>query len=160
AAQQGRGRGAQRPAAPAAQPPAPQPQMSATAIRGVGPGLGANGSELRPFNESPGTAAALALVAPRGTGVGPTDRHRSPAARFSDDKGQSVLEEGRIGPFPKIAEDGSAAIVEVEVRARPSAGASSLSVQGSVAMTLAGGSKPVRAANVRLVEGQAFKVGT
>jgi len=160
AAQQGRGRGAQRPAAPAAQPPAPQPQVSAMAIRVVGPGLGANGSELRPFNESPGTTVALAIVAPRGNGIVQIDSHASQVDALSDDKGQSLLEEGRIGSFPKIAEDGSAAIVEVEVRARPSTGAATLSVQGSIAMTMAGGAKPVRVANVRLVEGQALKVGT
>ena len=59
------GRGAQRgapprPAAAAPQPAATPPQVTAIAIRVVGPGLGANGSELQPFHESPGTAVALA----------------------------------------------------------------------------------------------------
>jgi hypothetical protein len=147
---------------PTASPTAPvaMPQISATAIRIVGPGLGANGTELRPFNESPGTSVVLAIQPPRGSGIVQIDDHASKLEAFSDDKGQSLLEEGRIGPFPKIADDGSAAIVEVEVRARPSAGAAAVSVQGSIAMTLAPGSKPVRAAGVRLEEGQTFKVGS
>ena len=158
AAQQ-RGRGAQRPvAAPAA--PAPMPQVSAAAIRIVGLGLGANGSELRPFNESPGTVVVLAIQAPRGSGIVQIDSSGSQIDSFSDDKGQSLLEEGRLGSFPRIAEDGSTALVEAEVRARPSAGATSLSVQGSIAITLAAGSKPTRVANVRLTQGQTFRVGT
>src|SRR6185436_7946798 len=68
------GRGAQRgaaprPAAPAPQAPATPPQVTAIAIRVVGPGLGANGSELQPFHESPGTAVALAVQASRGSGI-------------------------------------------------------------------------------------------
>jgi hypothetical protein len=158
AAQRG-GRGAQRPVAtPPA--PAPMPQVAAAAIRIVGLGLGANGSELRPFNESPGTVVVLAVQAPRGNGIVLIDSRASQIDTFADDKGQSLLEEGRIGTFPRIAEDGSAALVEAEVRARPSAGAASLSLQGSIAMTLAAGSKPTRVANVRLTEGQTFKVGT
>ena len=157
---QSAGRGTQRPPAAAAQPAAPSPQVSAAGLRIVGLGLGANGTELRPFNESPGTVIVLAIQAPKGSGIVDIDERGSRLDAFSDDKGQSLLEEGRLGPFPKIAEDGSAAIVEVEVRGRPGAGATSITAQGSVALTLAGGSKPVRAANVKLVEGQTFKIGT
>jgi hypothetical protein len=153
------GRGNQRPTPQAQAPAPPPPQVSAAGIRIVGLGLGANGSELRPFNESPGTVVVVAIQAPRGSGIVQIDGHGSQIDAFADDKGQSLLEEGRVGSFPKIAEDGSAALAEVEVRGRPSAGATAVSVQGSLAMTLAGGSKPTRVAAVRLVENQAFKVG-
>ncbi len=159
-AQRPAGRGAQRPAAASPQAPSTPPQISATGIRIAGPGLGANGTELRPFNDAPGTVVVLAIQAPRGSGIVEIDSHASKLDAFSDDKGQSLLEEGRVGSFPKISEDGSAALVEVEVRGRPSAGAASVTVQGSLAMTLATGSKPVRAAAVRLETGQTFKVGT
>lgn len=160
------GRGAQRPATGAQRPaaaapqPAALPQVSAIGIRVVGPGLGANGTELRPFNESPGTVVALAIQAARGGGIVDIDNRASKVDAFTDDKGQSLLEEARVGSFPKVAEDGSAAIVEVEVRARPPAGAASVTVQGSVAMTVAAGSKPVRASGVKLETGQTFKAGT
>jgi hypothetical protein len=162
AAAQGRGgRGTQRPA-PAAAPAAAValPQVTAIALRVTGLGLGTNGTELKPFNESPGTTVALAIQAPKGSGIVAIDDHGSKLDVFSDDKGQSLLEEGRVGPFPKIAEDGSAALVEVEVRARPSAGGASVSLQGSIAMTLAGGSKPLRASNVKLEADQTLKIGT
>lgn len=154
------GRGAQRPAAAAPQPSSTPPQVSAVGLRVVGPGLGANGSELRPFNESPGTVVVLAIQAGKGGGIVDIDSHAGKVDAFTDDKGQSLLEEGRVGPFPKVAEDGSAAIVEVEVRARPSAGSASVTVQGSLAMTVANGSKPVRATNVKLQTDYAFKLGT
>jgi hypothetical protein len=146
--------------APAPSAPATPPQISAVGIRVIAPGLGANGTELRAFNESPGTTIALAIVAPKGTGIVEVDDHGSKLDAVSDDKGQSLMEEARVGPFPKIAEDGSAAIVELEVRARPSAGTSTVAAQGAIAMTLAGGSKPLRAASVRLDNGQTFKIGT
>ncbi len=152
---------AQRSRPPAPTPaPAALPQVAAVGIRVVGAGLGANGSELRAFNERPGTAVALAIQAPAGTGIVEFDDHASKLDAFSDDKGQSLLEEGRIGPFPKIAEDGSAALVEIEVQARPSVGAVSVTAQGSLAMTLAGGSKPQRIPNVRLEPTRTMKMGT
>jgi hypothetical protein len=155
-AQRPAGRGAQRPTA--APPAATPPQVTATGIRVVGPGLGANGSELQPFDQSPGTAVVLAIQAPKGSGIVAIDDHASKIDGFSDDKGLSLLEEGRFGPFPKVAEDGSAALVDVQVRARPSAGAATVSAQGSIAMTLAAGSKPVRVAAVRLEANQTIKV--
>jgi hypothetical protein len=146
---------------PAAPPPAPAlPQISPIGVRVVGVGLGANGSELRAFNERPGTTVALGIQAPAGAGIVEIDGHGSKVDAFSDDKGQSLLEEGRIGPFPKIAEDGSAALVEIEVQARPSTGAVSVNAQGSLSMTLANGSKPQRIPNVRLEANRAMKVGT
>ena len=142
---QGRGgRGSTQRPAPEKPTPAPaMPQITAVGIRVTGPGFGANGTELRPFNESPGTVVALAIQAPRGGGIVDIDDHGSRLEVFADDKGQSLLEEGRVGPFPKMAEDGSAALVEVEVRARPSAGSTSVGVQGIIAMTLAGGIETV-----------------
>ena len=90
--------------------------------------------------ESPGTTVVLAIMAPKGNGIVDIDDHGSKLEVFSDDKGTSLLEEGRVGPFPKITEDGSAALVELEVRARPSVGTSSLNVQGTIAMTPISGS--------------------
>jgi hypothetical protein len=157
-AQRPAGRGNPRPGAAAPPAPSTPPQMSAVAIRVVGPGLGANGTELRPFNESPGTVVVLAIQPPRSSGIVGIDDDESRLEAFSDDKGQSLLEEGRVGPFPKVAEDGSVGIAEVEVRARPSAGATSVTVRGTLAVTLAAGSKPVRVAAVRLEPNQTFKV--
>lgn len=150
------GRGAARPAAAAA---APAPHLSVAGIRVVGTGLGANASELRPFNESPGTTVTIAIESPKGSGIVEIDDDASRLDSFADDKGQTLLEEGRVGPFPKVAEDGSAALVEVETRGRPSPGSASVTVQGTLSITMASGSKPVRVPAVKLQANQAFKVG-
>jgi hypothetical protein len=138
---------------------APMPQISVAGIRVVGNGVGANGSELHAFNERPGTAVALSIQAPDGSGIVEIDDDASRVDAFTDNTGQNLLEEGRFGPFPKISEDRAAALVEVEVRGRPAAGASSLKVQGSVAMSIAGGTKATRVANVRLEPARTMKVG-
>lgn len=151
--------GARPPATPPAAPAAALPQVTAVGLRVVGVGLGANGSELRAFNERPGTTVALAIQAPPGAGIVEIDSHAGKLDAFSDDKGTSLLEEGRVGPFPKIADDGSAALVELEVQARPSAGAVSVNAQGSLSMTLANGSKPQKIPNVKLEANKALKVG-
>ena len=152
-------KGAARPAASAPAAAAAMPQITVAGLRVAGPGIGANGTEVKPFMESPGTTVVLAIQAPKGNGIVDIDDHASKLDVFSDDKGASLLEEARVGPFPKITEDGTAAIVELEVRARPSAGTASVSAQGTIAMTLAGGSKPIRAANVKMDANQTFKIG-
>lgn len=45
------------------------PRIMVAGIRVVAPGLGANGSELHAFNDQPGTALALAIVASPNTGI-------------------------------------------------------------------------------------------
>jgi hypothetical protein len=137
----------------------PMPKISVAGIRVVGSGVGANGSELHAFNERPGIAVGLAIEAPAGSGIVEIDDDTSRVDLFTDNKGTNLLEEGRFGPFPKISEDRAAGLVEVEVRGRPSASASSVRVQGSVAMSVAGGTKPTRVANVRLEPGRTMKVG-
>ena len=156
--------GAQRakPAPPPPKPaaPAPMPQITVAGIRIVGAGFGANATELRAFNEEAGTTIALAIAAPAGSGIVEIDNRASRLESFADDRGQNLLEEGRIGSFPKIADDGSAGLVEIEVRGRPSAGSTSLTTQGTIVMTLAGGSKPQRMANVRLEPLRTLKLGS
>lgn len=137
------------------------PKISVAGIRVIGSGLGANGSELHAFGEQhPGMSVGLAILAPDGSGIVEIDDHASRVDAFTDNKGRSLLEEGRFGPFPKISEDRSAAMVDVEVRGRPSAGASSVTVQGNVTMTMATGSKPTRIPNVRLEPGKTMKLGS
>lgn len=137
------------------------PRISVAGLRIVGNGLGANGSELHAFNENKsGTTIALAIVMPEGSGIVEVDDDASRIDALTDNKGHSLLSEGRFGPFPKVSDDHSAAMVEIEVHDRPSAGASSLSLQGSVAMTVANGTKNTRIPNVRLDAGRTMKVGT
>jgi hypothetical protein len=141
-------------------PASPPPQVFVTGIQVVGTGLGANGAELHAFNERPGMSVALGIVAPAGSGIVEIDSRASRVDAFTDDKGQSLLEEGRFGPFPKLSDDRSAALVDIEVRGRPSAGASAISLQGAVGVTMASGSKPTRISNVKFEPSRTMKLGS
>jgi hypothetical protein len=147
-------------AAKTAPAPAPAlPQVSVAGVRIIGPGFGANGSEIHAFNNSPGTTIAIAFQAAPGTGIIDIDDRASRIEGFADDKGQNLLAEGRLGSFPKISEDHSVALVELEVQGRPSTGAAVISARGTVAMTLATGSNVTHIANLSLEAGKTFKIG-
>ena len=136
------------------------PKISVAGIRIIGGGLGANGSEIHAFGEQhPGTAVGLAIEVPEGNAIIEIDERGSRLDAMTDNKGRNLLEEGRFGPFPKISEEKSAAMIDVEARGRPSAGASSITLKGIVALTIATASKPTRIANVRLEQGRTMKVG-
>ena len=143
-----------------AAPGGPMPKVTAGGIRVVGPGLGENAREVSAFNESPGTTVVLFVTAPQGAGIVELDDDTSVLKAFTDDKGTNLLEYGRFGPFPKVTKDGSAGLIEVEVRARPAAGATSVTAQGLIGVTLATGSKPTRVANVKLEVKQTLRAGT
>jgi hypothetical protein len=147
--------------ASAAQPAASaMPRIVPGGIRIVGPGIGENAIELQAFNERPGTTIVLFITAPAHAGLVEIDEHASTVTAFADYKGQNLLEEASFGPFPKVSKDGSVGLAEVGVHARPSAGATALSVEGTIAVTLANGSKPQQIPNVRLEVGQTMKLGT
>jgi hypothetical protein len=78
----------------------------------------------------------------------------------SDDKGTNLLEDASFGSFPEVVKDGSAGLIELKLGARPGPGASAVAAEGSLNVTTATGTRPVKAASVALVEGKTFKVGT
>jgi hypothetical protein len=67
--------------------------------------------------------------------------------------------EGRFGPFPKIAEDHTAAMVDIQVQGRPAASATSVTARGSISVTIATGSKVTHVPNVLMEQGKPVKVG-
>ncbi|HEX6737690.1 MAG TPA: hypothetical protein VF310_05455 [Vicinamibacteria bacterium] len=154
AAAQGRNRA--KPSAAPAQPPT----VVLGGLRIVAPGMGEEGTEIRAFNESPGTALALFVKFSDGSGIVDIDEDKSALNVVKDDTGANLLEEGRIGPFPKITKDGSTGMIEVETRGRPSPGATYLVAEGTIALTSSAGTKVQKVANVKFEAGKAFKVGT
>jgi hypothetical protein len=155
AAAQSRGK-----AKPAAAAPAAPPAVTLGGLRIVAPGMGEEGTEIRAFNESPGTALALFVKFSDGSGIVDIDEDKSALKVIKDDTGANLLEEGRIGPFPKITKDGSTGMIEVETRGRPSAGATYLLAEGSIALTGSAGTKVQKISNVKFESGKVFKVGT
>jgi hypothetical protein len=154
AAAQSRGKAKTPAAAPAA-----APTVTLGGLRVVAPGMGEEATEIRAFNESPGTALVLFVKVPDGAGIVEIDDDTSALKSINDDTGANLLEEGRFGPFPKITKDGSTGMIEVETRGRPSPGATYLTVEGTIALTSSAGTKVVKVANVKLESGRTFKVG-
>jgi hypothetical protein len=134
--------------------------VSVGGLRVVGPGIGESGSEQRPFNESTGTTIVLLVKAPKGTGIVDLDNDGSVIDTVTDDKGTNLLEDASFGSFPEVVKDGSAGLIELKLGARPGAGASSVAAEGSLNITTAIGTRPVKTPSVALVEGKTFKVGT
>jgi hypothetical protein len=152
-------------AAPAKETPAPPaaatpPEIVVAGIRVTGPGYGDNRKELRPFNEEPGVALALALKMPAGSSLIKLDEDDCKLTTLTDDTGQDLLENGRYGPFPKKAEDGSAGMIEIESKLRPAAGAQFINAEGTLVFTASTGTKPVKITKIKLEKGFAMKVGT
>lgn len=152
-------------AAPAKETPAPPapatpPEVAVAGIRVTGPGYGDNRKELRPFNEEPGIALALALKMPAGSSLIKLDEDDCKLTTMTDDTGQDLLENGRYGSFPKKAEDGSAGMIEIESKLRPAAGAQFVTVEGTLVFTASSGTKPVKLTKIKLEKGVVLKVGT
>jgi hypothetical protein len=141
-------------------PAAAPPEVVVAGIRVTGPGFGDNRKELRPFNEEPGIAVALAVKMPAGSSLIKLDESDCKLTAIADDTGQDLLENGRYGPFPKTAEDGSAGMIEIESKMRPAAGAQVITAEGTLVFLASAGAKPQKVAKIKLEKGFAMKVGT
>ena len=150
---QGKGKPKPAPAAVTA-----MPTVSVAGLRVVMPGLGEQGTEIRAFNESSGMALAL-FVKLSGGGIVEMVSDKSALTSLTDDTGANLLEEARFGPFPKVTKDGSAALIEVEARGRPSQGATSISAEGSIVLRSSSGTTVQKVSGLRLESGKTFKVG-
>jgi hypothetical protein len=148
----------------AATPPPPAtaapPEIVVAGIRVTGPGFGDNRKELRPFNEEPGVALSLGIKMPAGVSLIKLDDDDCKLTAIADDTGQDLLENGRYGPFPKTAEDGSAGMIEIESKLRPAAGAQFITAEGTLVFMASSGTKPQKVAKIKLEKGFAMKVGT
>lgn len=134
--------------------------VSVGGVRVVGPGIGDNGSEQRPFNEGTGTTLVLFVKAPTGAGIVNIDNDGSVIDSAKDDKGTDLREDASFGSFPEVVKDGSAGMIELRLGGRPAAGAVSVVAAGSLGVTTAVGTKPVKTPVVSLVQGKTFKIGT
>jgi hypothetical protein len=148
----------------AATPPPPAaavpPEVVLAGIRVTGPGYGDNRKELRPFNEEPGIAISLAIKMPPGTSLIKLDEDDCKLTAMTDDTGADLLENGRYGPFPKTAQDGSAGMIEIESKLRPAAGAQFITAEGTLVFTASPGTKPTKITKIKLEKGFAMKLGT
>lgn len=148
-------------AAPPAKPaPAPAaPTVSVAAIRVVAAAYGEDESEVQPFNERPGVGLALLVTAPGG-GLIAFDEDASALGEISDSTGKSLLANSSIWPFPKLSKDGKYLVVEMKSGGVPTVGSTHVAAKGTLSVTTATGTKPVKVLKVPLENGKTFKLGT
>jgi hypothetical protein len=123
----------------------------------VGPGLGANGTELQPFHQAPGLTLALAVEAPPGKAVIEIDTDECVVEALADDRGTNLLESVSWGSFPDSTEDGRQALVEVTAQTRPAAGVTKVQLKGSLKLVVAAGIESEKIAKLELEPGQKVK---
>jgi hypothetical protein len=112
----------------------------------------------KPFHSNNGTRLALWIKMPASQGLIEIDEDASVLAHFGDDKGGDLG--GEFESFPDEFKDGSGGVIEVESSGVPVAGATSLVAEGSIAMTIATGTRKTRVANVRIQNDQKFSLGS
>jgi len=95
-----------------------------------------------------------------GAGIVDIDEEKSALNALTDDTSANLLEEARFGPFPRVTKDGSTGMVELHTRARPSAGATFLTAEGTLSFTSSSGTKVQKVSNLRLEPARTFKVGS
>ena len=108
----------------------------------------------KPFNSDNGTKIVLWVKMPAGQGLIEIDDDASLLQSFGDDKGTNMG--GKFGSFPREFSDGAGGTFEIESTAFAAAGATALVAEGSVAMTVASGTRKTRAAKVLLQNNAKF----
>ncbi len=111
----------------------------------------------KPFHEDNGTKIVLWVKMPAGQGLIEIDEDESLLQSFGDDKGTNIG--GKFGSFPEEFKDGTGGIIEIASTGFAASGATALVAEGSVAMTVATGTRKTKVANVRLVNDAKFTFG-
>lgn len=123
-------------------------QVETAAVQVVRKIYGENFKGLKPLNaQKTGTVMVLMMQSPKG-GIIKVLTKDSKLESFTDDKGTSLLGEKKfdngLGSFPKVAEDGKAAMIEIKGTKLPMAGAKSLRAKGTLTLAVATMKKTVK----------------
>jgi hypothetical protein len=145
----------------AAQEPAPratasgsQPEIVVGGMQVVKVVVPADDYGAKPFNADNGTRLVLWIKMPAGQGLIEVDDDGSTLQHFGDDKGTDLG--GRFGSFPSEFKDGSGGTLTIESTGMPAASATALVGEGTVALTVATGTRKTRVAKVQLQNDHKF----
>lgn len=125
-----------------------EPEVTVGGVQIVKVAVPDNDFSAKPFHQDNGTRIVLWVKMPAGQGLIEIDEDASLLNSFTDDKGSNIG--GKFGSFPEEFKDGSGGIIEIASTGFAAPGATSLLAEGSVAMTVATGTRKTRAANVAL----------
>jgi hypothetical protein len=152
--------------APSAGPPAAAPRPTASGkepeivVGGIQTAkviVPDNDFSAKPFNGDNGTTILLWVKMPAGQGLIEIDEDASVLQSVTDDKGSNIG--GKFGSFPDEFKDASGGIIEIESSGFAAPGATALVAEGSVAMTVATGTRKTRVAKVQLQNDAKFTFG-
>lgn len=154
--------GPAQPAAQGAAAPRPtatgkEPQIVVGGVQVVKVVVPGNDFSAKPFHEDNGTKIVLWVKMPAGQGLIEIDEDESLLQSVTDDKGTNIG--GKFGSFPDEFKDGSGGLIEIESTGFAAPNATALLAEGSVAMTVATGTRKTRVANVRLQNEAKFTFG-
>lgn len=144
------------PAKTAAQPRLPEILVGGLQV--VKHDFGEDDWSARPFNSETGTKMVLVVKMAEGTGLIQINEDASSLDTFTDEKITQYAAE--FESFPDVTKDGRFGAIEIESRIVPAGETTQLTAEGTLALVMATGSKPVKVANVRLENDKTFKLGT
>jgi len=144
-------------AAPRATATGKEPEIVVGGIQIVKVAVTDNDLSAKPFHQDNGTTIVLWVKMPAGQGLIEIDEDASLLQSVGDDKGTNIG--GKFGSFPQEFKDGTGGIIEIASTGFAAPNAMALLAEGSVAMTVATGTRKTRVANVRLVNDAKFTFG-
>lgn len=158
-------------AAQAKRPPLPQrqapskpaaaqvklPEVVVGGVQVVNAAFGEDDWSARPFNSSNGTKVVLVIKMPPGMGLIEIDEDNSSLDTFTDEKMTQYAAE--FESFPDVTKDGSAGAIEMQSEIIPGAGMHTLVAEGTLALKVATGVKPLRVTGLKPENDKSFKLG-
>ena len=143
------------PAEQSRQAPAPrttatgkEPEIVVGGVQIVKVAVPDNEFSAKPFHQDNGTKIVLWVKMPAGQGLIEIDEDASLLQSFTDDKGSNIG--GKFGSFPEEFKDGSGGVIEIASTGFAAPNATALLAEGSLAITMATGTRKTRVSNVRL----------
>jgi len=111
----------------------------------------------KPFHADNGTTLVVWVKLPAGQGLIEIDEDASLLSSVKDDKGSNMG--GKFGSFPEVFKDGSGGIIEIKSSGFPAADSTSVLAEGSLAMSVASGTKKTRVPKVTLANNGKLTLG-
>lgn len=144
-------------AAPRATATGKEPEIVVGGVQVVKVAVPDNDFSAKPFHEDNGTKIVLWIKMPAGQGLIEIDEDASLLQNVGDDKGTNIG--GKFGSFPEEFKDGTGGVIEIRSTGFAAPNATALVAEGTLAMTVATGTRKTRVANVRLVNDAKFTFG-
>ena len=146
-----------QPAAPRATASGKEPEVVVGGIQIARVVVPDNDFSAKPFHADNGTMIVLWVKMPAGQGLIEIDEDASVLQSVTDDKGSNIG--GKFGSFPEEFKDGTGGIIEIESSGFAAPGATALLAEGTLAMTVATGTRKTRVAKVQLQNDAKFTFG-